>query len=343
MVVFFPFEKPVNPFLEEIEHYFSGTFIFDHYSKLHLYNTVDIIHLHWPEILFDSKLPSQDQFEDFKKHFNTWKSKYKIVYTLHNTKPHISKSVLFIKLYKLISNSVDAVVHFADFSKQEFLLKYPNSIAQHYIIDHPLYLNVPNKIGKEQAKAHFGLDKNTKVVLVFGEIRTKQERQLVLKTFKKLDVKNKFLIASNIGKFRLKKRFGWKLNHLYNKQSLKHYNNKKTYLLENKIVGSNDIQYYFNAADVVFIPRVNSLNSGVLYLACRFNKQIVAPQVGNIKEIATHLKQETYNPKSSTSAKNAIKKSLLNIENNIYDLSIETMHPKIVAKKHYNLYKELNE
>jgi hypothetical protein len=334
--------RPVNPFLNEIELFFDGTFIFDHYSKLHLYKTIDIIHIHWPEVLFDSKRPTSVQAEDFIEHFFKWKTNYKIVFTLHNLKPHVSKSVLYDKLYTTISNNVDVVVHFAKPSIEIFIAKYQESKASHVVIEHPLYLSTPNTISKLSARAYLKINKNKKVVLVFGQIRTKEEREFVFKTFKRLKLKQKFLLVTSLGKFRTKFNFGWKISNFVNKLMFKKYNSMSNYFIQNETIQDKDIQNYFNASDVVLIPRLNALNSGVLYLAYRFNKKVVVPNSGNMAEIALNLGQNIFNIKDTESAVSGLENSLTeNKTSKTYLKALETMHPKLVAKKHEQLYKSL--
>lgn len=342
MVVFCPFKRPVNPFLNEIERFFSGTFIFDHYSKLHEYENIDIIHIHWPEVLFNSRLPNKEEFKDFIKHFFLWKKDYKIVFTLHNLKPHISKSDLYPKLYEEISNNVDAVVHFANTSINAFKDLYPHSKAEHVVISHPLYLRIPNKVNRQEARAFLKIKDNYKVVLVFGHIRTNKERQFVFNTFKKLKLKDKFLIVSTVGKFKPKLKLGWKISSFTNNYLFKKYNSKSNYIVKNARIKNEEIQYYFNAADVVLIPRENSLNSGVLYLAISFNKKVVAPNLGNIGEVALSLNQKVFEVSNCKSAAFSLEKMLLeNNETNILTSVKDIMHPAAVAKKHEELYLSL--
>ena len=51
-------------------------------------------------------------------------------------------------------------------------------------------------------------------------------------------------------------------------------------------VSDDQLQVYFNAANVVVLPFSNILNSGSLLLAMSFGKPIVAPRIGSIPEIA---------------------------------------------------------
>jgi hypothetical protein len=342
MIVFFPFERPVNPFLNEIERYFSGTFIFDHYSKLFQYKNVDVIHIHWPEVLFDSKTPNIEQYNDFLKHFSTWKKDYKIILTLHNLKPHLSKSELYSKLYNEICNNVDVVIHFANNSVKIFNRLYPNSNAKHAVIHHPLYIDIPNEVSKQEARAFLNIEEKYKVVLVFGHIRTKKVREFVLKTFEALKVKYKFLIVSTIGKFKTNFNFGWKINTFVNRYLFYKYNSKSNYILQNNTIQKNEIQNYFNAADVVLIPRLEALNSGVLYLALRFNNKIVAPNIGNIGEVATDLKKTVFDVSNYKTAVKSIEKALIeDNETNNLEVIYNEMHPKSVANKHLKIYNNI--
>ena len=44
----------------------------------------------------------------------------------------------------------------------------------------------------------------------------------------------------------------------------------------------NDVQYYFKAADIVFIPRLNTINSAIIPVASFFKRVFVGADIGNI-------------------------------------------------------------
>ena len=344
MIVFFPFYRPKNNFLDELESYFDGTFIFDSYTNFHLYKNIDIIHIHWPEALFDWERINSSKFEDFIACFNSWTKKYKIVYTRHNVYPHSNTSNYYRELYDFISVKADVVIHMGNYSIKEFKTCYPKSDNIQKLIEHPLYLKKTNTISKQEARAYFGLNDEQKVILVFGQIRNNEERKMVMSAFRKLNIKNKVLLANRMKKFKLPAFLGTRFNYSYNKLMFKMYNSKSCYILKSKFVEEDFVQYYFKAADVILIPRMTLLNSGNLYLACTFNKNIVAPLIGNVSEKLEYLDADGFYPNDINSLVNALKLSLRKkgLSNN-YKNGLKTMDPKVVANKHMELYKTLSQ
>jgi len=47
-------------------------------------------------------------------------------------------------------------------------------------------------------------------------------------------------------------------------------------------IPDNDIQIYMNAADIIVLPYLDILNSGVAILAMSFGKPVIAPRTGSI-------------------------------------------------------------
>jgi glycosyltransferase involved in cell wall biosynthesis len=66
-------------------------------------------------------------------------------------------------------------------------------------------------------------------------------------------------------------------------------------LHEGRIPGE-DMQLFLRAADIVVLPYLRSLNSGVLMLALSFGLPVVAPAVGGIAEVVTPDIGRTFTP-----------------------------------------------
>ncbi|RED48364.1 glycosyltransferase family protein [Seonamhaeicola aphaedonensis] len=342
MKVFLPFQRNNNSFIDEIEYYFEGSFI---YGDLYDYKAdYQIVNIHWPEAIFRWQNPTDADLEELERCLKLWKAKSKIVYTCHNTLPHNTQLTNAEKLYYLVLKYADGFIHLGTYGKNQLINTFDFiKNKSHTIIPHPLYLKYKKEVKINKAKNYLGVNENAKVVLVFGKIRTKQERKLILGAFGKLNVKNKLLLVSRMPYF-LDWVPSWRLKVLLKKIVRFYYSLFSKYKFFYDFVKKEDVALFFTAADVVFIPRFNHLNSGNVFLAFSYNKTVVGPKTGNITENLNNECHYLYDPSSITSASKALKKALCHRKTYNY-LEVYTPNlPFNVSKSYSNfLLSQLND
>jgi len=274
----------------------------------------DVINLQWPEELFNWKEPTDADLAKLERTLEYWKSKSKIVVTRHNVIPHNKKDNLqYVKLYNMVLGTADGIIHLGEFSKQEYLTRYEDSPTLlnkiHGIVPHPIYTAYENTISKTQARQELGIPENKIVILIFGSIRNYQEKKFIKKVFSKLQNKNKYLLVSYYPLNQFKgSRYLNPLRRLW--LNLKP-NQKKFY----KKVPFSKVQYFLNAADILFIQRKENLNSGLVFLGFAFSKTIVGPGVANIKKVLEKTKNFTFDPCKPETAIEALKNACDHLPN----------------------------
>ena len=111
------------------------------------------------------------------------------------------------------------------------------------------------------------------------------------------------------------------------------------------MVPSEDIQLFMNAADVVIIPRIKNLNSGVLILAFTFGKVVVGTDFGVIGEILSDTGNPTFAPDDISSVVCAIEDAKELAENGKGEENRIYAHKKWnwgkITQEHLALYKTL--
>ncbi|MDM5270825.1 hypothetical protein PGH07_01385 [Sulfurovum sp. zt1-1] len=307
-------------------------------------NHYDVIHLQWPEQLFKWKKVNRDDILRLEQRLKYWKDNgSRLVITRHNILPHKLNS-LYQEIYKLIYTYVDAVIHYSYASIDNFKSMYTNTLDNpslvHEVIYHPMYSDILNDCTQQEARKTLQLDENKNIILVFGRIRHKKERNLIKSAFKRLDVENKFLIVPRWYRHPKKKQFfDWVLFQF--KRFI--YSLKTDRMLGYRLVPEEDIQYYMNAADVVFIPRSEVLNSGVQILAYTFNKVVVGPATGSIGELLEYSNNPAFKVDDFEDAalklKKGIELSKQKVEN--YSFAQKNMNWELVIDKHLQLYTKL--
>lgn len=82
------------------------------------------------------------------------------------------------------------------------------------------------------------------------------------------------------------------------------------YLFTYNPLSAEDLSLRMSAADIVLVPRVDILNSGIVFLGLTFRKVIVGPAIGNIEEQLKELNYPVFNPNSMSSVTKALEKGI---------------------------------
>lgn len=260
----------INPFVsslaDELRNYFTMNVDLEEFWCLR--SQYQIIHFHWPEAVFNWSIPSERYLNILENTIHEWKRRGALfVYTRHNKRPHYTSNVaIYERLYSIIENNSDLIVHMGEYSKNEWIsTKEVTERQVHTIIPHHVYEDLfRSDLSVSSARERLGISKTAFVILAFGIFRNQEERDWTLNAFEKIPMPEKILLAPRWG-------------HGYEKTD--------TLLLNNQVVSEEDVPLYFAAANIVFIQRLEILNSGNLPLAFLFNKPVVGPDIGNVGEI----------------------------------------------------------
>ncbi len=201
----------------------------------------------------------------------------KIVAICDNVIPH-EKRPGDKQLTQYFVNSCDAFVVMSK-SVEDDLRKFDTTKPSTFI-PHPVYDIFGKTVSKEEALKKLNLNPADKHILFFGFIRKYKGLDLLLKALGKIKNQKsniKLLIA---GEF---------------------YDNKEEYLqlikengLENNVIirsdfiPSEEVKYYFCAADIVVQPYHTATQSGVTQIAYHFARPMLVTNVGGLAEIVTH-------------------------------------------------------
>lgn len=294
----------------------------------------DIIHIHWIEALFQWRIPTKFDLPSFINTLKVWKQKgTKIVYTCHDEIFHYTKEEKDSKqFFDAILSEADAIIHLGVYSKE--LLQAKNKIPgqRHYLIPHHIYDELHSEdIPAGEAKRILGISPEKFVILAFGAFRDIEEQFMVKESFDLLDIPNKFLLAPS-----------W--NHSwfdsYTKMNTPSQDNC---LFGNLIVEEDVVPYYFSAADVVFLQRLRTLNTGNLPMAFNYNKTVVGPQIGNINEYLDNVNNFSFTPFDIQSVVKALELAYARSQspqtNKQY--AYKNWKTSIIAEAHRKVYSEL--
>jgi hypothetical protein len=307
----------------------------------------DIIHIHWPELLFNWRPVEEGELQLLELTLEYWKrAGAKIVVTRHNSKSHRNLP-LDDQLYDIVFRNADAIVHLGENSLIEFVSSSVYHSKLNVQINHPNYLDLNIETTTNEARKKLGFKDNEVVYLAFGAIRNAREEKDLISAFKKLDLRNKKLLITRSWLFK---------DHISFKQfPIKKLKNeiKKFILQRNKIavrasshIPEPEMIDLFLASDVVVIPRINQLNSGQLYLAFSFSRVVVGPETGNIGTTLRQTGNLLFEPGDESSYVSALRKASARVHSELgatnYQYAISECDKNKIAKEHLELYTELS-
>lgn len=322
MQVFIPHKRDPNPYFDELIKYSKHDFVFDSFKNY--LASYRIINIHWPEAIFDWIVPTEEELIFFEKEIKSWKKNAKIIYTKHDEKPHFFESEIYNRLFEIIEKNADGMIHLGNFSLQQKLKIFPKK--KHVKIPHPLYESSFKIHQKAKARQLLNINKNALVIIAPGKIRNVRERDLLLTGFNSINKKHKVLISNNMlpfkseikfkGRDKLKKWIDIKKHHtswLCNKYR------KPKYFFNYSFTSFEEFSLMLSASDIVFIPRINLLNSGNVFLGLTYGKIVVGPAIGNIKEQLIQLNFPLFNPNSKKSVREAIDRGINLFDQNNFE------------------------
>ncbi|MCU0384395.1 MAG: glycosyltransferase [Flavihumibacter sp.] len=141
-------------------------------------------------------------------------------------------------------------------------------------VRHPLYDNFGSPVEKDSARKRLNIPSESKVLLFFGFIRAYKGLDLLLKALPLIREQNILLLVA--GEF-------YEDPAAYHKL-IKELGIETKVKLMDDFIPSDQVRYYFSAADLVVQPYRNATQSGVTPLAYHFEKPMVVTKVGGLPD-----------------------------------------------------------
>ncbi len=174
---------------------------------------------------------------------------------------------------KYFVRPVDAFIVMSEKVKND--LKQFDTVKPALLVNHPLYDNFGEKIGKSAAREALGLKQDENIMLFFGFIRKYKGLDILLDALAILDAKHatpfKVMIAGEF--YEDRKTFDEQVERLGLQDLL---------ILHTDFIPDNEVRKYFCAADVVIQPYRNATQSGVTPLAYHFEVPMIVTNVGGL-------------------------------------------------------------
>ena len=197
----------------------------------------------------------------------------KLVWTPHNIIPHDSK---YLKVHKFCRNffahNMKWIRLFSELSIAAAAAELNCDINKFKIIPEGSYVGFyPDKISRCEARKLLSIDKDKLVLLYTGLIKPYKGVDDLITSFKKSFSDNAILIIA-----------GSIMDPAYG-EKIKGMTNGNIVLID-RFIDNDELQIYFNAADIVTLPFKQIENSGSVILAMSFKKAVIAPAKGVLEE-----------------------------------------------------------
>ena len=285
----------------------------------------DIVIFQWPEVLIKWETATRDKVDFVRNKILNWKKAgIKLFATIHNEQPHAGANDYTFELYKLIYDNCNAVVHLGEnsISILRASIGYKKEVED-VVIPHGNYSFFSNKSDRNSARDYLKFSKDKWIFLIFGHIRNKEERNIIITLSKILKKYNGEVVVA-----------GKLLNLNNNRRRVKYYWDRRYFFLRSNIslfegfISNDEVHYFFNAADILFIPMIKSLNSGNVALGFTFGKIVIGQDYGVIGEELRNHDNPVFQTPTKEEFTKVIEKahSLRNSELSKYNLHYAETH-----------------
>ena len=233
---------------------------------------LDVVHLHWPRALYSKKHARIPYVIIVLLLYRLIRNN--VVWTVHELKPHVSKYELVDRIFVafLIRICRVLIVH-SDYSYDHIrsTFNFPRDIVR---VRHPSYRGVySNTKNSDEARQRFGFQDDEIVFAYFGYVKPYKGVETLMDTFRLFKGSNLRLLVAGVP---LSEDIQKKVETIAHEDKRIH--------LDLRYIPDEEVQDYFNAADIIVFPFRQSHTSGSIMLALAFGKPMIVPAIASIPE-----------------------------------------------------------
>jgi beta-1,4-mannosyltransferase len=248
------------------------------FSVASLLRRHDIWHIHWPEALLNIRNPALAVAKLITFLVMIDRVRLcggKIIWTVHNLRAHDKLHPRLEKIfYRCFLPRVDGVISLSETGLATARKKFHRlQSLPAAVIRHGHYRNEYPQCGVD-ARSSLDLAGDARVLLFFGEVRTYKNVDALVRAFHDVrDPKARLLIA------------GRPKSAAIGESVAKEAELDRRVRLSLKFIQREQVAQYFLSSDLVVLPYRHILNSGAALLALSFNRPILVPDLGAMRDL----------------------------------------------------------
>lgn len=244
----------------------------------------DLVHYLWPEEFSGWKPPTESALAKIREALDWWSQNAETVFTVNNLYPHgYEGDARCQKLYEMFYERSLAIVHHSEASRALVAQHFPVATRKlNAVATGCSYFDLVRAgVNRRQLREELGIAEGDFIILVFGALRMWAEVELLMQAYRQTPVRRKrLLVLARYGEHlplgmwrRRYRQWRWQL-------WLKQTGARRI----TEYVPDAELYRYFESADVVVVPRIKDLSSGLPGLSMTFGKTVVAPNHGAFPE-----------------------------------------------------------
>ena len=264
---------------------------------------------------------------------------FKLGWTVHDLLPHDKRTFGEVKIAQRLVNQASSLILLSTATMEEM-----NSLGITYdkrkisIIPMGNYDQVyPNVISQQAARVALGIPKTSFVFVFFGRVEPYKNILGLIEAFHAISDQfpDAYLIIAG------------KVNNMVIQKQIETavVAQKGKVIVNLNFIPDDEVQLYYNAADIGVFPFSEITNSSSTILTASFGKPIIAPRIGAIKDVPSSA-GIFYDPKKAQGLELSMEKAL-NQSESMRDLGIsasdyaKTLSWDKIAEQTYKVYKDV--
>jgi len=238
----------------------------------------DLVHYLWPEELTGWKPPDEATLGRIREHLVRWRRSCRTMLSVNNLLPHgYEDDPASRRLYEAFYENIELVVHHSRASRDLVLKEFPvaRTLPQVVVGMFSYHHLFPPGLEAAGCRAELGVPARARVVLSFGALRAASEMRLLVDGFRRTRVRGKFLLIGGMYRVRDPEAVG-----ILRRAYLRLMRKLGRCLWLSGFLPDSTVPRLFRAADVVMVPRLADLSSGVVGVAMTAGTPMVCPRHG---------------------------------------------------------------
>ncbi|GLU50661.1 hypothetical protein Dfri01_01220 [Dyadobacter frigoris] len=205
--------------------------------------------------------------------------KIPFIHTLHNTQNHGGFWLAWEQIfYGFFLRRCSKIRVYSETVKQEVVKKFRILSSDIYIIqDIPYHHYYLNNISEKESRAYFNITEKDFVYLFFGKIKKYKGLENLILAFKAVEKSGDYLLIA-----------GECSDRKYLSQLVKLAYGSQKIILYDGFIAEDEVQYFFNVANVVVLPFTRIDHSGSIDLAMSFAKPIITLKTGTTSDLLAY-------------------------------------------------------